>query len=70
MQVLGGRAAMAFSSHAGIKAWTDSISLNPARTPPELATSPRVVDATQRFRAYVGPGMSRMAEFAGIAPDG
>ena len=69
MQVLGGRAAMAFSSHAGIKAWADGVPLNPARTPPELATSPRVVDAMQRFRTQVGPGMSRLAELAGMPPD-
>jgi hypothetical protein len=66
MQVLGGRASMAFSSHAGIKAWTDGVPLNPARTPPELAGSPGLTDATQRFRKHVGPGMSRLAELAGL----
>jgi hypothetical protein len=66
MQVLGGRASMAFSSHAGIKAWTDGVPLNPARTPPELAGSPGLTDATQRFRKHVAPGMSRLAELAGL----
>ena len=69
MQVLGGRAAMAFSSHTGIKAWADSVSLNPARTPPEMAGSAGLRDATERFRKHVGPGMSRLAELAGMLPD-
>jgi hypothetical protein len=69
MNVLGGRASMSFSSHAGIKAWTDSVPLNPARTPPELAGSPGLMDATQRFRTLVGPGMARMAELAGMPAD-
>jgi hypothetical protein len=67
MQVVGGRAAMSFSSDATIKAWTDGVSLNPARTPPELAAEPRVVAAGQRFRSVVGPGMARMAELAGMS---
>lgn len=68
MQVVGGRAAMSFGSDPAIKAWADGVSLNPARTPPELADEPRVVAAVQRFRAHVGPGMARMAELAGEAP--
>jgi hypothetical protein len=70
MQVLGNKASMSFSSHAGIKAWADGVPLNPARTPPELAGSPGpLMDAVQRFRKSVGPGMSRMAEFAGLPTD-
>jgi hypothetical protein len=69
MQVLGGRASMSFSTHAGIKAWADGVPLNPARIPPEAATAPRVLDATERFRKHVGPGMSRLAELAGMPPD-
>jgi hypothetical protein len=69
MQVLGNKASMSFSSHEGIKAWADGVPLNPARTPPELAGSPAVMDAVQRFRTHVGPGMSRMAELAGMSQD-
>jgi hypothetical protein len=69
MQVLGGRASMAFSSHPGIKAWADGVSLNPARTPPELAGSAGLREATERFRKHVGPGMSRLAELAGMPLD-
>jgi len=64
MQVLGTRAAMAFGSHAGIKAWADQVPLNPARIPPEMADSPEVTAAVSRFREHLGPGMARMAELA------
>jgi hypothetical protein len=67
MQVLGGRASMAFASDPELKAWADTTTLNPARVPPELAGSPEVGAAAQRFREFVGPGMARMAEMAGIA---
>ncbi len=64
MQVLGGRSAMSFASHPDIKAWADRVALNPARVPPELAGSPEVTAAVDRFRRYVGPGLARMAELA------
>jgi hypothetical protein len=66
MQVLGGKAAMAFATHPDIKAWADRVSLNPARTPPELGDSAELTAAVARFRASVGPGMARMAELAGL----
>jgi hypothetical protein len=64
MQVLGGRAAMSFATHQDIKAWADRVSLNPARVPPDMAGSPELVAAVERFRKHVGAGMSRMAELA------
>jgi hypothetical protein len=67
MQVLGGRASMAFGSHPAIKAWADGVSLNPARIPPDLAGSDELGAAVQRFRSAVGPGMARMAELAGMS---
>jgi hypothetical protein len=66
-QVLGGRAAISFGSHPDIKAWADGVPLNPARLPPDLAGSPEVTAAVERFRTYVGPGMSRLAELAGMS---
>ena len=69
MQVLGGRAAMAFGSHPGIKTWADHVALNPARTPPELAGSDQVTAAVERFRTHLGPGMARLAELAGMSQD-
>jgi hypothetical protein len=67
MQVLGSRASMAFASDPELKAWADSTSLNPARVPPELAGSPEVGAAATRFREFVGPGLARMAEMAGMS---
>jgi hypothetical protein len=64
-QVLGARAS--FTSEPHIKAWADGVSLNPARTPPELAGSAAVTAARERFRQHVGPGMARMAELAGMS---
>jgi hypothetical protein len=69
MQVLGGQSAMSFASHPDIKTWADRVALNPARVPPELAGSPDVTAAVDRFRRYVGPGLARMAEFAGMSQD-
>jgi hypothetical protein len=66
MQVLGGRASAAFGSNPDIKAWADQVSLNPARIPPEMAGSPELTAAVERFRSSVGPGMARMAELAGM----
>ncbi len=64
MQVLGNRAAVAFGSDPGIKAWADRVPLNPARIPPEQPTSPELTGAVERFRSHVGPGMLRMAQLA------
>jgi hypothetical protein len=66
MQVVGGRSAMSFSSDPDLKAWADTTTLNPARTPPGQEGSPTLVAALQRFRASVGAGMARMAELAGL----
>ena len=67
MQVLGTRAATAFGSDADIKAWADRVPLNPARIPPELADSAHINSAVARFREHIGPGIARMAEFAGMS---
>jgi hypothetical protein len=58
---------MSFASHPDIKAWADSVPLNPARIPPEAADSVELTAAVERFRKYVGPGMDRMAELAGMS---
>jgi hypothetical protein len=67
MQVLGNRASMSFAAHPGVKAWADRVSLNPARIPPDMANSPALTAAVERFRKHVGAGMARMAELAGVA---
>jgi hypothetical protein len=67
MQVLGTRAAMAFGSQPDIKAWADSVAINPARVSPELANRSDVTAAVERFRAHLEPGLDRMAELAGMS---
>jgi hypothetical protein len=67
-QVLGARAS-SFASHPHVKDWADAVALNPARVPPELAGSAAVTAASKRFREYVGPGMAKMAELAGMSAD-
>jgi hypothetical protein len=67
MQVLGGRAAKSFSSDPDLKAWADRTSLNPARTPPEMADSTELGAAVERLQRHAGAGMARMAELAGMS---
>jgi hypothetical protein len=66
MQVLGARAAAAFTSDSTVKSWADGVPLNPARTPPDLADSDRLTAAVQRLRKHGGPGVARLAELAGM----
>jgi hypothetical protein len=64
-QVLEARAS--FASHPHVEDWADSVSLNPARVPPEPAGSPAVTAAAQRFRQHVGTGLAMMAKLADMA---
>ncbi len=66
MQVLGHRASASFMSHPDIASWANTVPLNPARIPPDRTDSPQLADAMQRLRTHRGPGMSRMAELAGM----
>jgi hypothetical protein len=66
MQVLGTRAAMSFGSDPDIKAWSNTVSLNPARVPADLADSSELAAVSQRFRTYLEPGLARLSEFAGM----
>jgi hypothetical protein len=67
MQVFGGRASMSFSKEPDLKAWADEVMLNPARIPPEMAGREDIAEAQARFRRHVAAGMTRLAEFAGLA---
>jgi NAD(P)-binding Rossmann-like domain len=67
MQVLGSRASMSFASDPELKAWADTTSLNPARVPPDMVDSAELGAAVERFRTYVGPGLARMEELAGMS---
>ncbi len=66
MQVLGARASASFGAEPDIKAWADSLPLNPARTPPEEIARPQVRAAVERYREHAPAGLARMAELAGL----
>ena len=66
MQVLGYRASASFMSHPDIASWAGGVPLNPARTPADMTDSPGLADTLQRLRAYRKPGMTRIAELAGM----
>ena len=68
MQLLGGRASLAFSAEPDIKDWVDRVALNPARVPPGAGVDADLTAAGERFGAAVGPGMAAMAELAGLSP--
>jgi hypothetical protein len=68
MQVLGGRASLAFSAEPDIKEWADNVALNPARVPPERADDADLAAAGERFRTAVAPGMAALTELAGLTP--
>lgn len=63
-QVLGSLADL--GSHPHVEEWADTVSLNPARIPLEMTTSPAVVAAEERFRQHLGPGLAKLAELADL----
>ncbi len=67
MQVLGHQASTSYTSNPDIKAWANTVRLNPARISPETAESPELLSAVQRLRTYQGPGMARLAKLAGLS---
>jgi hypothetical protein len=67
MQVLGSRATAAFGAAPDIKAWADGVALNPARTPPDQVDRPELLAAAARLRTYAEPGLSRLAQLAGMS---
>lgn len=62
MTLLGARATMSFGSEPDIKAWADSVALNPARVPPEQERSAALVDALSRLQAGLPGGLDRLVE--------
>jgi len=66
MQVLGGRASMAFSTDPDIRRWVAGVALNPSRVPPELEGDPRLVAVMERYKAAVVPGLAALAGLAGM----
>jgi hypothetical protein len=68
MNVLGARNAAAFGAEPDIKAWADTVPLNPARVPPEHPGSAALDDALARLRANTPAGLARLAQLAGLEP--
>lgn len=64
MQVMGNRAAQAFTAQPDIKEWANRTTLNPARIPSERAGDPEVAAALERLRNHAVAGFARLAEFA------
>lgn len=66
MQVLGARSARSFGSDPDVKAWANSVSLNPARVTADDASRPEVVAALDSFGAALEPGVAALARLAGL----
>ncbi|HZK05227.1 MAG TPA: hypothetical protein VFC82_05185 [Actinomycetaceae bacterium] len=64
MQVMANRASQALAAEPDVREWAHRTTLNPGRVPPERAGDSGVAAALEQFKANVGPGMARMAEFA------
>ena len=62
MNVRGARATAAFTAEPDIKAWADTVALNPSRTPPGHHGSPALDAARERLATYGPPGVRRLAE--------
>jgi hypothetical protein len=60
MNLLGSRAAATFNAEPDIKAWADSVAINPARVAPEHAGSPAVTEALGRLQAGAQAGLARI----------
>jgi hypothetical protein len=66
MTLLGTRATMSFGAEPDIKAWSDTVALNPARIPPDHPASPALDAALERMLAHRGPALERLAELSGV----
>jgi hypothetical protein len=64
MNVLGARATMSFGAEPDIKAWADTVALNPARIPPDHGGSAELDDALDRLQTHMRPGLARLAELS------
>jgi hypothetical protein len=68
MTVLGYRATLSFNSEPDVKEWAQGCLLNPARVGPEHRERPELLAAQSRVAEHAEPGMTRLAELAGLAP--
>ncbi|MDN4474386.1 NAD(P)-binding protein [Demequina sp. SYSU T00192] len=66
MTVRGARSSASFLREPDIRAWADSVALNPARVPTGAASA-ALDDARERIARHGPAGMRRLAELAGLA---
>jgi hypothetical protein len=66
MNVLGGRATASFGAEPDIKAWADTVALNPARVPAGHPGSAALDDALARVREHGPAGLARLAALSGL----
>ena len=67
MNAMGMRATASFNAEPDIKAWANSVAINPARLAADRAPTPELTDALARLEAGAGRGAARLAELAGLA---
>ena len=62
MTLRGARATRSFGAEPDIKAWADTVALNPARVPPGHPGSAALSDAQERIARHLDSGLARLAE--------
>ena len=67
MNVLGARNTAVFSAEPDIKAWADTVALNPARVPPGHPPSAALDRVRERLAEHGGPGTERAEELVRLA---
>ena len=67
MQVLGNRAAQAFTAEPDVREWANQTTLKPGRIPPERVGEPLIAAALERYRLHAGAGFARLTEFAALS---
>jgi hypothetical protein len=68
MNLLGARASRSFGAEPDIKAWSDTVALNPARVTPESAADPAVSHAQGRLQTHASAALAGLAALSGIDP--
>jgi hypothetical protein len=64
MNVLGTRNVAAFGSEPDLKDWSNRVTLNPSRVPPEHGGSERLDAVLGRLQQHTEPALTRLAELA------
>ena len=65
-QAMGSRAVASYMSHPAVAAWAHSVSINPARLPPESQRSDELRAALDRVARCAGPGLAGLDAVAAM----